>query len=118
MGYRLRVATLATCLVVALAATGWALRQPGHPDATAFVVAELQKQSESDEWHVPRAVAERLTVPVTPGDRAEAAPWRIDGWEAGWQTASEIDARPTGTRRPIIQQIVQSEMPGLSGAGY
>jgi anti-sigma factor RsiW len=117
-GYRLRVATLATGLIVALVATGWALHQPGHPDATAFVVAQLQKQSDSDEWRVPRAAAGRLVIPVALEDRAEATRWRVDRWEAGWQTASETYAPPTETHRPTIQQIVQSEMPGLSGAGY
>jgi hypothetical protein len=117
-GYRFRVATLSACLVVALAATAWALHQPGHPDATAFVVAQLQKQSEPDEWYIPRAAGERLLFPPALSERAEAGRWRGDSWEADWQSASEMYAARKRTSQPIIQQIVQSEMPGLSGAGY
>jgi hypothetical protein len=118
MGYRFRVATLSVCLALALAATAWALHQPGHPDATAFVVAELQKQSEPDEWHMPRAAGERLILPSALGEPSEAGRWRGDSWEAGWRTASERYPARNRASQPIIQQIVQSEMPGLSGAGY
>jgi hypothetical protein len=118
MGHRFRVATLSACLAVALAATGWALHQPGHPDATAFVVAELQKQSEQDEWHVPRASVERLIRLTALGERPAAGAWRADPWEAGWQSASERFPAQNSGPQPIIKQIVQSEMPGLSGAGY
>jgi hypothetical protein len=118
MGYRFRVATLATCLALALAATAWALHQPGHPDAMAFVVAQLQKQSEPEEWQMSRAAGERLILPSALGERSEAGRWRGDHWEAGWQSAPESYPARNGASQPIIQQIVQSEMPGLSGAGY